>query len=114
MSPEFSSVQYAVLSVLARKPGASQSELGAELDLDRSTIADIVVRLEQRGVIERIAHESDRRRNALHLTAHGQVTVERLRPLVVDTNNLLTTGLSADEVASLRSLLRRLLGAHPA
>jgi DNA-binding MarR family transcriptional regulator len=46
VSAEVSSVQYAALAVLERMPGASQSELGAELDLDRSTIADIVSRLE--------------------------------------------------------------------
>jgi hypothetical protein len=48
------SVQFGVLSVLARTPGASQTELCAQLDLDRSTIADIVARLERHGLSERI------------------------------------------------------------
>jgi dodecin len=42
-----------VLTVLARTPGESRTELGAQLDLDRSTIADIMARLERRGLIER-------------------------------------------------------------
>ena len=53
VSKEVTSVQFGVLSVLARTPGASQTELCAQLDLDRSTIADIVARLERRGLIER-------------------------------------------------------------
>jgi DNA-binding MarR family transcriptional regulator len=110
VSAEVSSVQYAALAVLERMPGASQSELGAELDLDRSTIADIVSRLERRGIIERSPHESDRRRYSLRLTAAGRAEVDQLRPLVVEANANLTAGLSAEEVATLRTLLQRVLG----
>lgn len=109
VSAEVSSVQYAALAVLERMPGASQSELGAELDLDRSTIADIVSRLERRGVLERSSHESDRRRYSLHLTESGLAEVRRLRPLVADANERLTAGLSAAELATLRLLLTRIL-----
>jgi 2-polyprenyl-6-methoxyphenol hydroxylase-like FAD-dependent oxidoreductase/DNA-binding MarR family transcriptional regulator len=111
VSAEVSSVQYAALSVLERMPGANQSELGEELDLDRSTIADIVSRLERRGVIERSAHVSDRRRNVLRLTDTGLAEVARLRPLVTEANSELTTGLSAEELTTLRALLTRILSA---
>ena len=110
VSGEVSSVQYAVLAVLNRMPGASQSELGAELDLDRSTIADIASRLERRGVIERSPHEIDRRRYSLRLTAVGLSEVDQLRPLVTEANASLTAGLSTEEVATLRTLLQRVLG----
>jgi DNA-binding MarR family transcriptional regulator len=110
VSAEVSSVQYAALAVLERMPGASQSELGAELDLDRSTIADIVARLERRGVVERSPHASDRRRYSLRLTANGQDELRRLRPLVAEANATLTEALGADELAMLRMLLKRILG----
>jgi len=109
VSAQVSSVQYAALAVLERRPGASQSELGAELDLDRSTIADIVTRLERRGVIERTPHETDRRRYALGLTDAGHEELERLRPLVLTANETLTATLDTGEVATLRALLTRLL-----
>ena len=109
VSPDVSSVQYAALAVLERMPGASQSELGTELDLDRSTIADLVARLERRGAIERTQHDSDRRRYSLRLTAAGIDELERLRPLVVQANEELVKALSAAELASLRSLLQRLV-----
>lgn len=113
VSIEVSSVQYAALSVLQRRPGASQSELGDELDLDRSTIADLVMRLERRGAIERSAHVSDKRRNALRLTTTGLAEIELLRPRVVKANANLTKGLDVDELATLRSLLSRILGQGP-
>ncbi|CAN5272936.1 winged helix DNA-binding protein [soil metagenome] len=109
VSPEISSVQYAALAVIERMPGASQSDLGTELDLDRSTIADIVARLERRGLIERSPHETDRRRYSLQLTAVGHDEVTRLRPLVVAANAALTGGLSATELGILKDLLRRIL-----
>jgi len=112
VSADVSSVQYAALAVLERLPGASQSELGAELDLDRSTVADIVSRLDRRGVIERLPHDSDRRRYSLTLTKAGLAEVNRLRPLVVQANARLTEPLSAGELSTLRTLLERILEAQ--
>ncbi len=109
VSAEISSVQYAALVVIERMPGASQSELGAELDLDRSTIADIVARLERRGLIERSSHESDRRRYSLWVTSTGFAEVGRLRPLVTEANAKLTAQLSTAELESLKTLLKRIL-----
>lgn len=106
VSTEVSSVQYAALTILERCPGASQSDLGAELDLDRSTIADLVARMERRGLIERRAHPSDRRRYALCLTDAGAAETIRLRPRVHMVNATLTEGMSAEQRTTLRALLQ--------
>lgn len=42
VSAETTSVQFAALTVLDQRPRASQRDLGHVLDLDRSTIADLV------------------------------------------------------------------------
>ena len=109
VSADVSSVQYAALAVLQRMPGASQSQLGNELDLDRSTIADLVSRLERRGTLVRSVHGSDRRAYALELTPSGNAEVDRLRPLVDHANLVLTDGLSDSETEALRALLKRIL-----
>ena len=111
VSVEVSSVQYGVLAVLARRPGASQRELGDELDLDRSTIADLVSRLESRGLIARERSAGDRRRNHLRLTRIGAEELERLRPHVAQVEHLLTDGLTELERDELRRLLRIVLTA---
>lgn len=113
VSTDVSSVQYAALTILERSPGASQSDLGAELDLDRSTIADLVARMERHGLIERIPHPSDRRRYALSLTDAGSAELRRLRPLVHMVNATLTQGLSTEEQTTLRALLRRICTLQP-
>jgi DNA-binding MarR family transcriptional regulator len=109
VSPTVSSVQFGVLAVLARRPEASQQDLCEELDLDRSTIADLVSRLERRGLIERRRDPADRRRNRLVLSAAGQATLDDLRPRAEQVEHVLTDGLSPDDRQVLRRLLLRVL-----
>jgi DNA-binding MarR family transcriptional regulator len=109
VSSETTSVQFAALTVLDRCPRASQRELGRVLDLDRSTIADLVARLVRRGWIERERDEDDRRRNALQLTAAGRTELTRLRPRVNAIEPTLTAGLTPTERDELRRLLSRVL-----
>lgn len=109
VSSEISSVQFGVLSALAGRPGASQRDLQDALDLDRSTIADVVSRLERHGLVERVRADEDRRRNVLHLTEHGRTAHETLRPRVDLVETTLTGRLTAAERDRLQELLRRVL-----
>lgn len=109
VSAEISSVQFAALVVLARRPDASQRELGRALDLDRSTIADLVKRMTRHGLIDCEQDEADRRRHVLRLTARGRAALKTLRPRVDAIEPALTGGLSAAERTELRRLLQRLL-----
>lgn len=113
VSPDISSVQYGVLSVLERLPRASQRELGDELDLDRSTIADLVARLERRGLIERKRHGIDRRRYELSLSEGGHAELRRLRPHVDEVERVLTDRLTEVETDELRRLLALVLVPQP-
>lgn len=103
------SIQYGILSVLERSPGASQKQICEELDLDRSTIADVCSRLEKNGLVSRTAAEADRRRNVLRMTLAGQRELSRMRPLVEKVQLQLTEKLTAAEHEQLRKLLNKLL-----
>lgn len=113
VSTEITSVQYSILVVLDRVSEASQRELCDEVDLDRSTVADLVRRMEKRGLIERRRDLADARRNTVKLTSHGRGERHRLQPLVHDVDIELTSHLSADERDALRAGLRALLGVRP-
>lgn len=103
-------VQYGVLTVLARQPGASQKDICEALELDRSTIADVCGRMEKAGLVTREAASEDRRRNVLMLTPAGTAELARIRPLVEDVQRKLVTHLDAGEQSQLRELLLKLLG----
>ena len=106
---DITNVQYGVLAVLARRPGAAQKELCEELDLDRSTVAEVCVRMERNELISRVPDESDRRRNVLHLTELGRAELDRVTPLVEAVQIQLARGLTPEEHAKLRELLSKLL-----
>lgn len=103
------SVQYNILAVLNRKPGSAQKELCEELDIDRSTIADVCTRMEKNGLVSRIPAVEDKRRNVLELTSLGKSEFQRLQPLVQDVQDRLTAPLTDQEHAQLRLLLAKLV-----
>jgi DNA-binding MarR family transcriptional regulator len=107
-----SNVQFGVLNVLHRTGGASQRELCDALDLDRSTVAGLVSRLEARGLVERARAAADRRRNLVRLTEAGGAELRRLVPHAAQVDASLTAGLSAEERDTLRRLLTRVLDTH--
>ncbi|MEZ3160729.1 MarR family winged helix-turn-helix transcriptional regulator [Microbacterium sp. BWT-B31] len=109
VSTEITSVQYSILVVLDRLGEASQRELCDEVDLDRSTVADLVSRMERRGLLERSRDPQDARRNAVRLTEHGLAERHRLRPLVDRVDGALTGLLSPEDRAALRRALRHML-----
>ena len=113
VSTEISSVQYSILTTLDRLGEASQRELCDEVDLDRSTIADLVSRMERHGLITRHRSPEDARRNTVTLTDHGRAERMRLQPLVAEVEDALTGDLTDDERTALRAGLRAVLLAHP-
>lgn len=64
--------QYAVLSVVARKEGVSQTDIVNAAGIDRSTTADLVRRLVKRGWLQRRRTKYDARVYAVRLTAAGK------------------------------------------
>ncbi|MBN3766134.1 MarR family transcriptional regulator [Burkholderia sp. Ac-20365] len=109
VSAEITSVQYAALEILQRTPGVNQRQLGDELDVDRSTIADLVARMVRNGLIERSDDPVDKRSYVLFLTADGREQLAVLRPRVEEVERVLTARLSQKECMELRRLLVALL-----
>jgi len=64
--------QFALLAAIAEKPGTSQSDLVRATGIDRSTLADMMNRMEKRGLVERATSEADGRANAVSLAPAGQ------------------------------------------
>ncbi|WP_277187129.1 MarR family transcriptional regulator [Caballeronia sp. BR00000012568055] len=109
VSTEITSVQYAALEILQRTPGVNQRQLGDELDVDRSTIADLVARMVRNELIERTDDPVDKRSYVLYLTSAGKKQLSTLRPRVEEVERILTAKLTAAEGRELRRLLSALL-----
>ncbi|KRA43260.1 MarR family winged helix-turn-helix transcriptional regulator [Devosia sp. Root635] len=73
--------EYSVLVLVDENPGRKQSEIAAALGIKRANFVALAQGLEARGLLERLSVESDRRANALHLTASGRIFLAEARDL---------------------------------
>jgi DNA-binding MarR family transcriptional regulator len=64
-------VQYGLLTTLSEQPGLDQTSLCAEIGVDRTTTADVLRRLEQRGLVKREPSPLDGRQKLARITSKG-------------------------------------------
>jgi DNA-binding MarR family transcriptional regulator len=73
--------QFAVLTVIERNPGMTQSQVAEALGIKRTNFVGLLDALEARGLAERRAAR-DKRSYALYLTADGAALMRKLRPVL--------------------------------
>ncbi len=94
---DLTSSQFAVLNVLHFKPGIDQTTVSQLASLDTSTCQDIVARLKQKGLVERVRDASDGRRWLLRLSEKGSRTWAEVVPRVKKVGELLLDSMSASD-----------------
>lgn len=72
--------QHAVLAAVAAKEGAAQADLVAATGVDRSTLADMVARMLDKGLLVRERSAVDARANAVRLTDAGRAALAEIGP----------------------------------
>jgi MarR family transcriptional regulator, temperature-dependent positive regulator of motility len=73
--------QLAVLVTVARTEGLSQTGLVARTGIDRSTLADIVRRMQKKGLLQRRRTKEDARAYAVRLTGEGRRALRAAEPV---------------------------------
>jgi DNA-binding MarR family transcriptional regulator len=73
--------QLALLATLAQEEGVSQTVLTERTHIDRSTLADIVRRLQKKGLLQRRRTKEDARAYAVKLTDEGRRVLRMAEPL---------------------------------
>lgn len=71
-------VQYSLLTVLAEHGEMDQNTLAYELGLERTSVAEVLPRLEARGLVERRQSESDRRVKLVRIARKGRALAKRM------------------------------------
>jgi DNA-binding MarR family transcriptional regulator len=75
--------QFTVLRTLRENDGITQRELAHLISSDPNTVAALVNRMEQAGLIERETHERDRRANRLGVSRKGSGRYQQARKIAV-------------------------------
>jgi DNA-binding MarR family transcriptional regulator len=99
---------FGVLEIIAANPGLTQTELGAAVGIERSTVVGVIDRLAGRGLVSRQPSPTDRRSNRLELSPAGAGLLAEVRQRVAAHEARIAAGMSKAERVALIALLRRL------
>jgi DNA-binding MarR family transcriptional regulator len=101
--------ELAVLVVLAGREPASQQQAAARLGIDRTTMVALLDALEEKSLVTRHPHASDRRRNVVELTAHGHETLRHATEAGQDAERRFLAPLGLPAAQQFKDALRTLI-----
>ncbi len=104
----FSFIQYVVLTCLHDGIAVNPKDICTQYRHDSGALTRIIDQLAERGLLERVRRDRDRRKVELQLTPAGREAIDSLIPLVVDKLNEVLTDFSKAEVQELLRLLVKL------
>ncbi|MCP3772183.1 MarR family transcriptional regulator [Paenibacillus sp. MZ04-78.2] len=97
--------QWEILVILWEKEGITQKELAERLYKDQTNIARMLFKLEKKGFVHRVTHETDRRSLRVYLTPKGREIKEDILAPSIEAYKKTIEGLSEEEVETFRRIL---------
>lgn len=88
-------LQYTALSVLERRDGLSSAQLARRAFVRPQSMHEMVLALDERGLIERRHAAHNQRVLAASLTQRGRALLDRCRPVVQEVEDRLLAGMPA-------------------
>ena len=105
---DITSVQFAALFAIRAAGELDATRLAEQIAFDRSTIGDVLDRMEAKGWIARFGSPSDRRVKINRLTADGRALLSLVEPAVARVQTRMLEPFEGPERDLLMSLLDRL------
>lgn len=102
-------VQFGLLTILDGKSPLDQVTLAAEVGIDRTNVADVVTRLESRGLVERRANQSDRRIRLVSITDDGRAFRQQVHKCMETAQERFLSPLQEEDRRLFMRLLRYLV-----
>lgn len=101
-------IDYSVLDLVAYNPGVTSRQLCTALNILPPNLVGIVRQLEQRGLVEKLEHPTDRRAQGLYLTEAGQTLHAAAEATARQVESSVAHRLTDTEQTILISLLRKI------
>jgi DNA-binding MarR family transcriptional regulator len=89
--------QYTVLAAVEQNEGMSQTDLVNITGIDRSTLAEMIRRMIEKGLLDRERTEADQRANAVRIAAGGRKALRSARSASERVERALLSGLSSTD-----------------
>lgn len=106
--------QTVLLAAIAEAEGASQSDLVMATGIDRSTLAEMMARMEKKGLIARAASAEDGRAKSVKLTRDGRARLDAALPAMRAVDAALLEALARNKRSSFTAALAALADAADA
>ncbi|SDV46338.1 MarR family winged helix-turn-helix transcriptional regulator [Chitinasiproducens palmae] len=102
-------VQYGLLTTLSERPNLDQTSLCAEVGVDRTTMADVLRRLEERGLVKREPSPTDGRLKIANITARGRKIMKEMYASMRESQVRFLSPLSAQDQTVFVRLMMQLV-----
>jgi len=109
MAYDLTPVQYAALVAIRTHPGIDATRLSAVIAFDRSTLGNVIERLEAKRYVERKPAREDKRVKLLHLTKTGMALLRDVIPSVDRAQARMLQPLRPADRKTLLALLSQLV-----
>ena len=100
--------QFDVIITLGNTSGMPYKKLGEETLITKGTLTGVINRLEDKGLVQRGASETDKRSQIIRLTEAGKSLFERTFPEHLQFINQLFNNYSPEDISTLEAVLVRL------
>jgi len=109
---DLTSVQFAALMAIRSHPDVDATRLSTLIAFDRSTLGDVLERLEAKGWVVRQSSPTDKRVKLLRLSPEGSQLLRRALPKVRRVQERLLSPLSPKDRENMVRLLSQLAESH--
>ncbi|MEN0615632.1 MarR family winged helix-turn-helix transcriptional regulator [Klebsiella indica] len=107
--PDLTKPQYAVMRSIAEQPGIEQVTLTEAAVSTKATLAEMLSRMESRGLVRREQDPMDKRRRFVYLTAEGEALLANSIPLGNGVDEAFLDRLSKEERLLFSSLIQKMM-----
>lgn len=111
-SESLTPLQVGMLTALSMNPWLDQKAIGRELALDRTTTAEVLKRLADKGLVETRVNPDDRRSRLSVITQNGMNLIHQLQDNIHRSQDRLLEPLSAEDRVDFMRMLAQLVDAH--
>jgi DNA-binding MarR family transcriptional regulator len=112
--------QFALMRAIDASEGQSQNAMGEWLRIPASSMVALIDHLEERGLVERRRHPTDRRSRTLHMTSEGNDLLAAATALAMGLEMTICEGFEGTDRAQMLELLAQVAdnlglvqGVHP-
>lgn len=107
--PDITKPQYAVMRAIAEHPGIEQVTLIDVAVSTKATLAEMLSRMEHRGLVRRENCPSDKRRRFIWLTAEGQALLEGAIPRAIAVDNEFLNRMTPEQQEQISPLILQMM-----